>query len=114
MTDIEKTSDTTRNQDHVEELSKNVDTVHKDEAMKVLVAYDGDQSWTDDEEKKLRRKIDWKLMPILCFTYSLQYYDNAMLGQAVSYNTQQAIYARLTFILMYFLSYRHSSAYEQI
>lgn len=60
-----------------------VDTVHNDEAVKVIAAYHGDQSWTDEEEKKLRRKIDWKIMPILCLTYSLQYYDKAMLGQAV-------------------------------
>lgn len=51
-----------------------VDTVHTDEAMRVLAAYTGDQTWTDEEEKKLRRKIDWKLMPVLCLTYSLQYY----------------------------------------
>jgi hypothetical protein len=51
-----------------------VDTVHTDEAMRVLAAYTGDQTWTDEEENKLRRKIDWKLMPVLCLTYSLQYY----------------------------------------
>lgn len=61
-----------------------VDTVHKDEALRVLQAYEGDETWTDKEEKKLRRKIDWRLMPVLCATYGLQYYDKAMLGQAVS------------------------------
>ncbi|KAG5742408.1 hypothetical protein H9Q72_014617, partial [Fusarium xylarioides] len=34
-------------------------TVHPDEAMKVLAAYAGDEAWTEAEEKKLRRKIDW-------------------------------------------------------
>lgn len=63
---------------------KPVDTIHNDEAVKVLDAYDGDQSWTDAEEKKLCRKIDWRLMPVLCGTYGLQYYDKAMLSQAVS------------------------------
>lgn len=62
---------------------KTVDTVHKDEAMKVLAAYQGDELWTDEEEKRLRRKIDWRLMPVLCATYMLQYYDKAMLSQAV-------------------------------
>ena len=60
-----------------------VDTVHNDEALKVLAAYSGDETWTEQEEKQLRRRIDWKLMPILCLTYGLQYYDKAMLSQAV-------------------------------
>jgi hypothetical protein len=60
-----------------------VDTVHNDEALKVIAGYNGDREWTEEEENKIRRKIDWKLMPVLCFTYSLQYYDKAMLSQAV-------------------------------
>ncbi|KAF7562910.1 hypothetical protein G7046_g1237 [Stylonectria norvegica] len=37
-----------------------------------------------DEEtsKRLLRKIDRRLMPVLCFTYALQYYDKAILSQA--------------------------------
>lgn len=62
---------------------KPVDTLHGDEAVKVLAGYTGDQTWTDKEETQLRRKIDWRLMPILCVTYGLQYYDKAMLSQAV-------------------------------
>jgi len=62
---------------------KPIDTVHDDEAVKVLATYHGEKSWTAEEEKKLRRKIDWKLLPVLCGTYSLLYYDKAMLGQAV-------------------------------
>ena len=68
----------------VEATKPEVDTVHTDEAMKVLAAYSGDQEWTEEEEKKLRRKIDWRLMPVLCMTYTLQYYDKAMISQAVS------------------------------
>lgn len=63
--------------------TKPVDTVHQDEALKVLATYEGDQTWTDQEEGKLRRKLDWKLLPVLCMTYGLQYYDKAMLSQAV-------------------------------
>lgn len=58
-------------------------TVHGDEALKVLQAYSGEQEWTEKEEEKLRRKLDWKLMPVLCATYGLLYYDKAMLSQAV-------------------------------
>jgi hypothetical protein len=60
-----------------------VDTVHNDEAMKVLATYAGDEAWSEIEEKKLRRKIDRRLLSILCITYGLQYYDKAMLAQAV-------------------------------
>lgn len=64
--------------------AKPVDTVHHDEALKVLETYRGDEQWSEDEERKLRRKLDWRLMPVLCVTYGLQYYDKAMLSQAVS------------------------------
>lgn len=63
---------------------KPIDTVHGDEAVKVLAGYSGDQTWTDKEETQVRRKIDLRLIPILCITYGLQYYDKAMLSQAVS------------------------------
>ncbi|KAK7413969.1 hypothetical protein QQX98_007152 [Neonectria punicea] len=54
----------------------------------VVIAVD-DASKTDDivildeaTNKRLLRKIDWKLMPVLCFTYALQYYDKATMSQA--------------------------------
>ncbi|TLD31823.1 hypothetical protein E2P81_ATG07313 [Venturia nashicola] len=62
--------------------TKMIETVHHDEAVKVLATYHGEETWEDAEEKRLRRKLDWKLMPILCITYGLQYYDKAMLSQA--------------------------------
>lgn len=65
------------------EKAKTVDTVHYDEALKVLENYQGDQTWDEKEEKQLTRKIDRKLLPLLCLTYGLQYYDKAMLSQAV-------------------------------
>lgn len=61
-----------------------IDTVHQDEALKVLARYAGDKTWTSAEEKRLVRKIDRKLISLLCITYGLQYYDKAMLSQAVS------------------------------
>jgi hypothetical protein len=64
--------------------STTVDTLHNDEAVRVLAQYAGDEEWTQQEEKKLRMKIDRRLLSILCITYGLQYYDKAMLAQAVS------------------------------
>lgn len=94
---IEKTEHTSADSprdDHdqlhqVEELKQSitVDTLHNDEAMKVLANYHGDETWTQEEEKKLIRKIDRRLLSILVITYGLQYYDKAMLSQAVGTTT---------------------------
>jgi GMP synthase-like glutamine amidotransferase len=65
-----------------------VDTVHGDEALKILKGGaslgNGGDTWDPKEEKRLVRKIDRKLMPILCICYGIQYWDKAMLSQAVS------------------------------
>ena len=71
--------------------AETIDTVHKDEAMKVLATYEGDLHWTPEEEKKLVRKIDFKLLPLLVLTYGLQYYDKAMIAQAVRVYTSSRI-----------------------
>jgi len=72
---------------------KAIDTVHQDEAIRVLAAYQGSEEWTEKEEKAVRRKIDLRLMPVLCVTYGLQYYDKAMLSQAVSNSSEHCLYA---------------------
>jgi hypothetical protein len=68
----------------LEELkhTKTIDTIHNDEAIRVLAQYAGDESWTPEEEKKLVRRLDRKLISLLVITYGLQYYDKAMLSQA--------------------------------
>ncbi|KAI8940646.1 hypothetical protein NX059_001916 [Plenodomus lindquistii] len=68
---------------------KPVDTVHGDEAARVLAGYTGEETWTEQEETQVRRRIDWRLMPILCVTYGLQYYDKAMLSQAALFGLRQ-------------------------
>ena len=81
---------------------KTVDTVHNDEAVRILAKHGGNETWDAAEEKKLRRKIDRRLMPILCITYGLQYYDKAMLGQAVRFPPSHPPLTKLT-------EYRQSS-----
>lgn len=49
-----------------------VDTLHGDEAAKVLKDYTGEKTWLQHEEKLVRRKIDIRLLPVLCATYGLQ------------------------------------------
>ena len=88
MTDIEKPQDTHQEVHLHSDGDSNeltpIDTVHNDEATKVLAGYQGPVEWNEQEETRVRRKIDWRLMPVLILTYGLQYYDKAMLGQAVS------------------------------
>jgi MFS family permease len=84
MADIEKETAEHPTNEQVEDLQKSltVDTVHNDEGVKVLQAYHGDLTWTEQEEKKLLKKIDRRLLSIVVTTYGLQYYDKAMLSQA--------------------------------
>lgn len=65
------------------ETQKQVDTVHGDEALKVIAAAGGDDLWSQDEEKRLVRKIDRRLMPIVCVAYGIQFWDKVMIAQAV-------------------------------
>lgn len=39
--------------------------IHNDEAVRVIALYAGDESWTEQEEKKLRMKPDRRLLSIL-------------------------------------------------
>jgi hypothetical protein len=84
--------------DDVADLEKTVqvDTVHTDEAMKVLAAYSGPLEWTPQEEKRLVRRIDFKLLSILCLTYALQFYDKGMLSQAVRRTCSSSLRRPLT------------------
>ncbi|KAK0285052.1 hypothetical protein LTR35_005253 [Friedmanniomyces endolithicus] len=90
--------------EQVEYLKKTitVDTLHGDEAVKVLAGYDGDLAWSAVEEKKLVRKIDRRLLSILCITYGLQYYDKAMLSQAALFGLRTDL--ELTVGIRYSLS----------
>jgi hypothetical protein len=80
----------------LEELrhTKTIDTIHNDEALRVLAQYAGDESWTPEEEKKLVRRLDRKLISLLVITYGLQYYDKAMLSQAALFGLRDDL--RLT------------------
>ncbi|KIV94043.1 hypothetical protein, variant [Exophiala mesophila] len=64
------------------ETQDKIDTLHNDEALKVIAEEHGSNEWEPAEEKRILRKIDWSLLPLLCLTYGLQYYDKAMLSQA--------------------------------
>ncbi|KAL7004274.1 hypothetical protein EMMF5_006160 [Cystobasidiomycetes sp. EMM_F5] len=38
-------------------------------------------TYTEEEEKRVVRKIDWRLLPIMMITYGLAYYDKVIMGQ---------------------------------
>lgn len=57
--------------DQQEQISS-TDNKHVDEAISVLRSYSGEKAWDECEERRLRRKIDYRLLPILCATYGLQ------------------------------------------
>lgn len=67
---------------HELDKSITIDTIHNDEGLRVLANYHGDIQWTSEEEKRLAKKIDRRLLSIVVTTYGLQYNDKAMLGQA--------------------------------
>ena len=71
-----------------------IDTIHNDEALRVLAQYAGDMEWMPEEEKKLVRRLDRKLISLLVITYGLQYYDKAMLSQAALFGLRDDL--RLT------------------
>jgi hypothetical protein len=78
--------------------TKTIDTIHQDEAVRVIAHYAGDEVWTAQEEKKLVRRLDRKLLSLLIITYGLQYYDKAMLSQAVSITSKPFCFAVLTLL----------------
>lgn len=61
-----------------------IDAAHNDQAITILANYTGDLHWDPAEEKRLKRKIDRRVLSILCVTFALQYYDKTIIAQAVS------------------------------
>ncbi|KAF7196887.1 putative transporter [Pseudocercospora fuligena] len=91
---LEQTHTNTTDAAELEQPVK-VDTVHGDEATKVLANYNGPLEWTSSEEKKLVRKVDRRLLSILVLTYGLQYYDKAMLSQAALFGLRDDLALRV-------------------
>ncbi|KAK8125551.1 uncharacterized protein PG998_001310 [Apiospora kogelbergensis] len=62
---------------------RHADKNDADEAYKVLVGHEGETIViTPEEEKKLLRKIDLNLMPLLCIVYGLNYLDKTTVSYA--------------------------------
>ncbi|CAK7199044.1 Allantoate permease [Sporothrix eucalyptigena] len=62
---------------------KHADTNNADEALQFFQAHGGDVVvMTPAEERRLLRKIDWNLMPLLCIVYGLNYLDKTTVSYA--------------------------------
>jgi hypothetical protein len=58
-------------------------SLHQSEAPTTSILQHGQQGWMPQEERSLIRRLDRTLLPLLVVSYGLQYYDKAMLSQAV-------------------------------
>lgn len=62
---------------------KHADRNDADEALKVLEGENGEIiELTPEDERKLLRKIDWHIMPLLCVVYGLNYLDKTTVSYA--------------------------------
>lgn len=54
-----------------------------DEALKAFMSHQGEVIELDEAtNKRLLRKIDWNLMPVMCIVYGLNYLDKTTLSYA--------------------------------
>lgn len=47
-----------------------------------IIDNEATSNFSPEAERKLVRKIDWLLMPVLTIAFGLQYWDKAVLGSA--------------------------------
>lgn len=81
--DVEKravSNDTHRHDDLG--VLKHADKNDADEAYKVFAAQGEVIVLTPEEERRLLKKIDWNLMPLLCIVYGLNYLDKTTVSYA--------------------------------
>lgn len=65
------------------QILKHADRNDADEAFKVLEGENGETiELTPEDERRLLRKIDWHLMPLLCLVYGLNYLDKTTVSYA--------------------------------
>lgn len=87
MSDIEKSPENGAVASGTDEkagtILKHADRNDADEALKVLQGENGEViELTPEDERKLLRKIDWNLMPLLCLVYGLNYLDKTTVSYA--------------------------------
>jgi len=64
-------------------MLKHADRNDADEALKIFEGHLGETIvLTPEEEKKLLRKIDWNIIPLMCIVYGLNYLDKTTVSYA--------------------------------
>ena len=62
----------------------------RDKAYKILKGHI-DEAITPEESKRVRRKIDWRILPLITLVYGMNYVDKAALSWAVMFNLRKDI-----------------------
>jgi hypothetical protein len=59
-----------------------------DEGFDIFVA-NQDRHFTDEESRRVARKLDWHLLPCMCVFYGLNYVDKVIMGWAVLFTFKE-------------------------
>lgn len=86
--DIEASA-TPRNHSEVPEIGEVKDVQNADAALDFLRQEGDVRPMTVEDEKRLRRKIDWMIMPLMWCCYCLQYLDKTLINYANVMNLQK-------------------------
>ncbi|EHK97936.1 putative Uncharacterized transporter [Glarea lozoyensis 74030] len=97
--DLEKVADLSPKATIDNGESKDIRIIHADPndgdiALNAFAGHEGVIVLTPEAEKKLLRKIDWNLMPMLCVVYGLNYLDKTTLSYASVMGLQKAIHLK--------------------
>ncbi|KAF4439158.1 transporter [Fusarium acutatum] len=90
---IETVQEPTHDMSQGEEVKlSQIDTMHNDEALKVVVGYSGEASWTPEEEKRLVKKIDRRILVIVVITFGVQFYDKYLFSHAALFGMRKDLH----------------------
>ncbi|KAL3461630.1 major facilitator superfamily domain-containing protein [Aspergillus heterothallicus] len=65
-----------------------IKSLKADEGYDIFVANQG-RHFTDEESKRVARKLDWHLLPCMCVFYGLNYVDKVIMGWAVLFTFKE-------------------------
>ncbi|KAL2823337.1 MFS general substrate transporter [Aspergillus cavernicola] len=63
-------------------------TLKADEGYDIFIASQS-QQFTEEESKRIARKLDWHLLPCMCMFYGLNYVDKVIMGWAVLFTFKE-------------------------
>ncbi|KAL3484733.1 major facilitator superfamily domain-containing protein [Aspergillus germanicus] len=72
-----------------------IKSLKADEGFDIFVA-NQDRHFTDEESKRVARKLDWHLLPCMCVFYGLNYVDKVIMGWAVLFTFKEDLGLRFS------------------